>query len=188
MYLFWGKDVYFPLFNFAPEMTMFAGNKKFIQVKIGLQNKDMLSSLLLFVFSVLVCVGSYRYSIGTLHKPGPGFFPFCGSLILGLLSFLNFLKVTIKRKKGIEEGESVTSGKSWKNIILTLVVLFAYPSFLPVIGFVLTTFLFIVVLLRFVEPKRWSIVLRVAIGVTTISYFIFQYWLKIQFPKGIFGI
>ena len=157
-------------------------------MKINLETKDKLSSLLLLIFSVLVCMGSFGYSIGTLHKPGPGFFPFWGGIILGLLSFLNFLRVTIKRKKGTEKGESVTPGKRWKNIILTLVALFAYPSFLPVIGFVPTTFLFIVVLLRFVGFIRWSIVLRMTIGVTIMSYFIFQYWLKMQFPIGILGI
>jgi putative tricarboxylic transport membrane protein len=157
-------------------------------VKIGLQNKDKLSSLLLVVFSVLVCVGSHQYSIGTLHKPGPGFFPFWGSLVLGLLSFLNFLMVTVKGEKGTGEGESIAPGRRWKKIILTLVVLFAYPSLLPVIGFVPTTFLFIIILLRFVEPLRWSIALRVAIGVTITFYIIFQYWLKIQFPRSVFGI
>ena len=152
------------------------------------QNGDQLSSLLLILFSLFVCIGSYRYSIGTLHKPGPGFFPFWGGLILGLLSFSHFLIVTTKRRKEIRESEPVAPGKRWKNLILPLVVLFAYPSFLPVIGFLLTTFLFIVVLLRFVEPVRWSMILKVAIGVTIVSYFIFQYWLKMQFPPGVFGI
>lgn len=157
-------------------------------MKIDLENKEKISSLLLLIFSVVVCTGSFGYSIGTLHKPGPGFFPLWGGIILGFLSLLNFLRVTIKRKRVIEEVESVKPGKRWKNIILTLVALFAYPSFLPVIGFVLTTFLFIAILLRFIEPIRWPIVLRVAMGVTIISYFIFQYWLNIQFPKGILGI
>jgi len=152
------------------------------------QSKDKLSSLLLLVFSLFICMGSCRYSIGTLHKPGPGFFPFLGGLILGLLSFSHFLIVTTKRRKEVGKGEPVTPGKRWKNLILPLVVLFAYPSLLPVIGFVLTTFLFIAVLLRFVEPIRWSMVLKVAIGVTIVSYFVFQYWLKMQFPTGVFGI
>lgn len=159
-----------------------------MKVNVELRNRDELSSLLLLLFSLFVCIGSYRYSIGSLHKPGPGFFPLWGGIILGFLSLLNFLRVSTKRKRVTEEVGSLKSKKRWKNITLTLITLFAYPSFLPVIGFVLTTFLFIVVLLRFLEPKRWSIVLRTAVGVTLISYFIFQYWLKIQFPKGIFGI
>jgi putative tricarboxylic transport membrane protein len=159
-----------------------------VKVKVELRNKDELSSLLLLLFSLFVCIGSYRYSIGSLHKPGPGFFPLWGGIILGFLSLLNLLRVSVKRKRVTEEVGSLKSKKRWKNITLTLITLFAYPSFLPLIGFVLTTFLFIVVLLRFLEPKGWSIVLRTAVGVTIISYFIFQYWLKIQFPKGIFGI
>jgi putative tricarboxylic transport membrane protein len=159
-----------------------------VKVKMELRNKDRLSSLLLLLFSLFVCTGSYRYSIGSLHKPGPGFFPFLGGFVLGLLSFSHFLMVTTKRKKEVGRGEPIIPGKRWKNLILPLVVLFAYPSFLPVMGFVLTTFFFIFVLLRFVEPVRWSMVLKVAMGVTIVSYFIFQYWLKMQFPTGVFGI
>ncbi len=157
-------------------------------MKVELRNKDKLSSLLLLLFSLFVCIGSYRYSIGSLHKPGPGFFPFLGGLVLGLLSLSHFLMVTTKRREETRKGEPITPGKRWRSLILPLVVLFAYPSFLPVMGFVLTTFFFILVLLRFVGPVRWSMALKVAIGVTIVSYFIFQYWLKMQFPTGVLGI
>ena len=155
---------------------------------MGLQNKDKLSSVLLFLFSALVCMGAFGYSIGSLHKPGPGFFPFIGGLILGILSLSHFLLLATKRKKETEKAESVTPGGKWRNLILPLVVLFAYPLFLPAIGFVLTTFLFFVALLRFVEPVRWPMALKVSVGVTLLSYALFHLWLKVQFPKGIFGI
>jgi hypothetical protein len=157
-------------------------------MQMGLQNRDKLSSLFLILFSVLVCTGSSGYAIGSLRKPGPGFFPFIGGLILGILSLSHFLLLTARRKKGTERGESVTPGGKWSNIILPLVVLFAYPLLLSVIGFVLTTFLFFVVLLRCVEPVRWPTALKVSVGVTILSYAFFQLWLKVQFPKGIFGI
>ena len=157
-------------------------------MQMGLRNRDNLSSLFLFLFSVVVCVGSYGYSIGSLHKPGPGFFPLLGGLILGILSASHFLMAATKRRQGEGGRESVGPGKGWKHVVLPLVVLFAYPACLPVTGFALTTFGFMVVLLRSVEPVRWSTVLKLATGVTLLSYGVFQVWLKIQFPTGIFGI
>ena len=83
-------------------------------MKIDFENRDKLSSLLLLVFSGLVCVGSCRYSIGTLHKPGPGFFPFWGGVILGGLSFVNLLGVARKRKDVAEKAKPVKPERRWK--------------------------------------------------------------------------
>ena len=116
------------------------------------------------------------------------FFPFLGGVILGLLSLLNLLKAIIKKKVIMEKVESLKSKINWRSIILTLIILFAYPFFLGFIGFVPITFLFFAILLRLIEPQKWSIVLGGASLAAIISYFVFQYWLKIQFPTGIFGI
>ena len=94
----------------------------------------------------------------------------------------------MKTEDLIGKVDSLILPKNCRNIILTLVVLFAYPLLLGLIGFLPTTFLFLVALLRFVEPKGWGVVLGGA-GVGAISsYLIFQYWLKIEFPIGIFGM
>lgn len=126
--------------------------------------------------------------MGTLQQPGPGFFPFLAGTILGILSVLNLLKAIAKKEPGKEDLEKLGPGKKWKNISLTLAILFAYPLMLRLMGFAFSTFILFVVLLRFIEPLRWSIVLRVAGGVAILTFLIFQYFLKIQFPKGIFGI
>lgn len=152
------------------------------------RRRERLSSLFWLICSALFCIASLKYSLGTFHQPGPGFFPFLGGAILCFLSLLNLLRTTMKTEDLIGKVDSLILPKNCRNIILTLVVLFAYPLLLGLIGFLPTTFLFFVALLRFVEPKGWGVVLGGA-GVGAISsYLIFQYWLKIEFPIGIFGM
>ena len=54
------------------------------------------------------------------------------------------------------------------------------------IGFFFSTLLFLGFLLRSIDPQRWSVVLTVSVLATVISYGIFQYWLDVQLPTGLF--
>jgi hypothetical protein len=150
--------------------------------------KEQISSIFLLLFSSFICFFSYQLSIGSVRKPDAGFFPFFLGLTLGLLSIINFTKAIAQRKIAIEKIRTLETDINWKNIILVLVVLFSYPLLLNILGFLPVTFLFTACFLRFIEPQRWSVVLGIGGAIAIISYFIFQYWLKIQFPSGIFGI
>ncbi|MFH1672835.1 MAG: tripartite tricarboxylate transporter TctB family protein [Pseudomonadota bacterium] len=150
--------------------------------------KEQISSMFLLLFSVFICFFSYKLSIGSIHNPGGGFFPFYLGIILSLLSIKNFTKAIAQRKIAIKTIKTPDTGINWKNIIFTVVVLFSYPLLLGILGFPISTFLFTALFLRFVEPQRWSVVLGTGGAVTIVFYFVFQYWLKIQFPSGILGV
>lgn len=150
--------------------------------------KEQVSSIFLLLFSVFICFFSYKLSIGSIHNPGGGFFPFYLGIILGLLSIKNLTKAIAQRKIAVETTKTSDAGINWKNIIVTCVVLFFYPLLLSILGFPISTFLFTVLFLRLIEPQRWPVVLGTGGAVAIVFYFIFQYWLKIQFPTGIFGV
>jgi len=154
---------------------------------VDLRTKDRLSSLLGLVFAILFCIASFKLSLGTFYKAGPGLFPFLAGAALGLLSLINLLNATIRRST-VEKVASRRSEIDWKAIVLTVALLSAYPLLLHLIGFAAATFFFFVFLLRFIQPKSWTIVLGGAGLVTAISYLLFQYWLKIKFPVGFWGI
>jgi hypothetical protein len=150
--------------------------------------KEKISSLFLLLFSAFICFFSYQLSIGSLKSPSGGFFPFYLGIILGLLSIHNFIKAMAKTKKEARAIKTSDDGIHWKNIILTVVVLFLYPLLLGTLGFPISTFIFTAFFLRFIGLQRWWIVLGTGGIVAIICYFVFYYWLKIQFPPGIFGV
>ena len=150
--------------------------------------KELLSSLVLILFSAFFCFFSYQISLGSLRAPGTGFFPFYLGATLCLLSVMNFTRAVVQRKRAAGKAETLEAGINWKNIIIVLVALFSYPLLLDILGFLPVTFIFTACFLRFIEPQRWPVVLGLGAGVAVISYLIFQYWLKIQFPTGVLGI
>jgi hypothetical protein len=59
--------------------------------------------------------------------------------------------------------------------------------FVERLGFVLTTFLLLSFLLGWIERANWTRSLGVATAAALGSFAIFELWLKIRLPKGIFG-
>jgi putative tricarboxylic transport membrane protein len=76
----------------------------------------------------------------------------------------------------------------WKSLLVILGVLFGYALFLDFLGFLVSTFLLLVMLFRLVEPQRWVVAIGGSALASIASYIVFEVWLKTQLPKGIFGI
>lgn len=78
-------------------------------------------------------------------------------------------------------------GVGWKKVILVLFSLFLYIILLPRIGYMFATFGLMIFMSGII--KRSKLWIEVVIPLITIlaSYFIFNTWLGIQLPKGIFG-
>jgi putative tricarboxylic transport membrane protein len=149
--------------------------------------KEEGSSLVWLGLAVLICVGSLRLSLGSFKNPGPGFFPFIAGLVLGVLAAVVYLQA---RRAASSTGE--TKAPLWANpsgvkkVVLTTIVLLVYAIGMYYVGFLVSTFIFFVFLLRTIEPQRWSLVILESLLASGISYLIFEIWLQAQLPRGIF--
>ena len=153
---------------------------------MGTKTKDRWSSLFWLIFAVGFCFASLQLPFGTLYQSGPGFFPFLAGGILALLSLLNFFQA--KKGQATTEKKGPLPGEiNYRSILLTLAILAAFPFLLGFLGFGLTTFVFFVLLLRFIEPQGWPVTLGGAGLFAVLAYFVFQVWLKIKFPLGLLG-
>jgi hypothetical protein len=66
---------------------------------------DRRTGLFFILFSLYVCIESWRLGVGSFFRPGAGFFPFYSGALLGVLS-LALALFTFRGKA--EEGESWT--------------------------------------------------------------------------------
>jgi hypothetical protein len=144
---------------------------------------DNCSSLFWLVLGLLVCYGASRLGIGRLTDPGSGFIFFWSASILALLSLMLF--VGSLRDVPAEVQES--PGTNWAKISLVLLSLVLYALFLEKLGFVAITFLLLSFLLGVSEGVRWLRALGVAGAAALGSFVVFELWLKIRLPIGIFG-
>jgi hypothetical protein len=150
------------------------------------REKDRISALFWVVVAIGICFGSVRLSLGGLHKPGPGFFPFLVGSILGILSFLIFLQ-SFKALPGDEKRAFWPNPKRSLKMTYILIALILYALGMDYLGFLFSTLLFLGFLLKAIEPQRWSVVLSGSILGTILFYGVFKYWLDIPFPTGILG-
>ena len=148
--------------------------------------RDHLSGFFWLAISIFVCVESYQVSLGTFHSPGPGFLPFWAGVVLGTFSII-LIVTTFLNKRGKGKLIAMWKGVGWKKVILVLFSLFLYIILLPRIGYMIATFGLMIFMSGVI--KRSKLWIEVVIPLITVlaSYFIFNTWLGIQLPKGIFG-
>ncbi len=136
-------------------------------------------------FCLYICIESLRLPLGSWRDPGPGFLPLGAGICLGILSLIAFFQARSRTKRRTRGGWY--SQERWKSLLLILGVLFGYALFLDFLGFLVSTFILLLMLFRFVEPQKWVVAVGGSALASIASYVVFELWLKTQLPKGILG-
>lgn len=144
--------------------------------------------LVLFAGTVYL---SYRLPLLDALGPGPGFFP----LILALLGLvLTALMIAgLAREPGgtaVDPGESedfLPDRSAIFRIVSIVVVLLAAFAALDPLGYRLTAFLFISILLVVLGVRNYLAIGIVALVLSFGVFHSFYYWLKVPLPIGRFG-
>jgi putative tricarboxylic transport membrane protein len=132
---------------------------------------------------IMVCYGASRLGLGSVTEPGSGFIFFWSGLILVILALMDLGKSLHDAEELVPE----TRAMNWIKITLVILSLILYAFFLERLGFVVTTFILLSFLLGGIERTGWVRSLGIATSATLGSFAIFELWLKIRLPKGIFG-
>ena len=151
-----------------------------------MRNTDQSSSLFWLVVAIGIVFLSRKYGVGTFHAPGPGFITFFAGLILIVLSLGLFFS-NFRNQADRNNLWNLWAGLEFGKVLYVLLLLVAYVIFLKPVGFLITTFLLLVLLFRVKGSYRFKTLLLMSLLVTAGSYLVFEIWLKAQFPKGVFG-
>ena len=145
-------------------------------------SRDLTSGLSWLGVAIFFSIeGFTQLKLGSLRQPGPGFFPFWGGLLLGILS----LVLLARSFKSRERLKSIVI--PWPALLLVLGALLTYLLFLETLGFVTVTFLFLLLLFRFgktgwIKSGGWALI------ATSVVYLVFKFWLQVQLPRGLLGL
>jgi putative tricarboxylic transport membrane protein len=154
-----------------------------------MKNLDLIGSLFWTMVGGAFCVGALKYRLFKGGIPGAGFLPFVAGVILIALSLVALVSAIRKSNGGkASSGQFFPHPDSWKKVSVALGALLAYWIALEHLGFLITTFLFLLFLLRVIDPIKWLWALSTAVLATAFSYALFDLWLRVQLPKGILGI
>ncbi len=153
-----------------------------------MEKGNRLSGIFWLFLSFVIAEESYRLGVGNLHSPQAGFLPFVASIVLGVLSLLLVLSTRRRGPREAGEMEDVTFNKRLLlKVVWVILALFLYAIFLDALGFVLVSMVLIAFLLRIIEPQKGYVVALGTILIPVLAYLLFDYFLKVQLPKGIFG-
>lgn len=128
---------------------------------------------------ILLAYTGWRLDPGTSKLPGPGFFPLLIALAMGGLGGCLFFRPG-SAEKSLRPGDS-----QWIPFSLALLSLIGYAAILNGFGYLLSTFGFLVVQLRWVEKRNWATSLGTAALAAGISLLLFRVLLKVPLPVGI---
>lgn len=148
-----------------------------------MKKNDRYTSLIWAILGFYVAFEGYRLKLGTLNNPGSGFIIFWAGLTISALSMALFF-LTFSLREGSEE-KTLWKGRHWPNGIKLMASLFIFVFVLKWMGFLLSAFLLLLLLLKSMESQRWRVAFLIA-GVTIVScYIIFGVLIETQLPKGI---
>jgi putative tricarboxylic transport membrane protein len=142
-------------------------------------------------FGLLLLAGviffeSRKLSFGTFRVPHTGFYP---KILTGLLLLLALAcLVQTLRDKTIKSATEQIPAESWLRIGATLATLIGFTLVLEWLGFLLSTFFLMILLLRAIEAPKWPKVIVVALLTAALSYGLFGWLLGVPLPVGVLGI
>jgi putative tricarboxylic transport membrane protein len=154
-----------------------------------LRKRDSVPALFFLLFSLFVCQQSVGMNLGTFRQPGSGFLSFSAGAVIGILALWFLIQSTIsKGNRGkVSPSEDREGGLPKIRLLLICLALFAYVIVFNWLGFVLSTFLFVLFVFPVAEPQRWWRVVMKAILITLGNYLVFVVWLGVNLPKGVLG-
>ncbi|HSR12126.1 MAG TPA: tripartite tricarboxylate transporter TctB family protein [Thermodesulfobacteriota bacterium] len=150
-----------------------------------MRTAEQIACLFWIAVSLSICAGAVGVKLGTPSDPGPGFLPFGAGALLGILALAHLLKTSSAARKATRPpGQEVKRGRS----VSLAVAVFVYALVLPHLGYLIATFILMVVLFSIYDRRRWIVAIPASIAVIAVTYVVFHMWLKVQFPSGYFGI
>ena len=126
--------------------------------------------------------------------PGPGFFPLILALLGGALAVALVVELARERQTATDAGDAeaaepfMPDGAAMFRIVGIIVLLLAAFSAIDPLGYRLTAFLFITLLLLVLGIRNYLTIVLVALVLSFGVFHSFYYWLKVPLPIGEFGL
>jgi putative tricarboxylic transport membrane protein len=137
--------------------------------------------VVLLLLAAYFAAGSVGLGIGSLNKPGPGFFPAIGAaLVLASGGFTLFGQLHRRPTGPAGQGEPLR----WWSVACVLGAIVVFALLVELLGFFICTFLMFVFFQRGVTSQPWPKSLIVAASATAATFVLFELILNAQLPKG----
>jgi putative tricarboxylic transport membrane protein len=146
---------------------------------------NFVAGCVIVLIGAMAIWGALRLPIGRLGSPEPGLVPLVEGILLGLTGLVLVFQASAR---------SATKRIEWptaeaRRMILHLSgVMFAYLLLMPLVGFVLSTFLFLTLAIKAWRRYSTPAAVLYAAAITLVIYLTFNVALNMPLPQGPYGL
>ena len=154
-------------------------------VRLRLANSELWGGLIGLALGGFVIWSGLKLRLGTINDPGSGYVLFYTGILMCM--FVGAIIVS-----AVTEG-GPTLASRWENVrwsksLLIIACLTAFSFALEPLGFLLSSIPLMLLLLRLIDPVRWTLAIPIAVLVPSGMWWVLKRLLLIQLPSGLFGI
>jgi hypothetical protein len=155
-------------------------------------SRDGIAGLICLALSIAMLVLTRGLPQSSFVPIGPDFYP---RIVLVIMAVLSALLIAFdlwrKRTPAAQAATGAGSAPDIRNyplVGMTYAVFAGYVILLPLTGYRVATFLFMVALQAVIDPpraaRRWAVVLVSAFATAAVTYIVFDHYLSVLLPRG----
>lgn len=150
-----------------------------------LNNSELWTGLLGLALGAFVIWSGLKLKLGTINDPGSGYVLFYTGILMCL--FAASISIAAVTEGGPTFGSRWDDAR-WTKPVVIIASLIAYSVALDQLGFLIATIPLMLLLLRAIDPVRWTLAIPLAILAPLGVWWVLKHALLIQLPSGIFEI
>lgn len=137
--------------------------------------------IVVFILGTILALLSLQLPITHKNSFGPGFLPLIVGIFIGVAGII----LVTKRNHGNEQNPDWPVDKRLFRLLVIVGSLVVYTFLMDIFGFLISTALFLIGLIRFWSGYSWIFVLILGIVLTGCIYGVFIVWLNVPLPTGL---
>jgi putative tricarboxylic transport membrane protein len=145
---------------------------------------DTLTALLALGLSGFILLQGRELGLGRASDPGSGFILFWTGAIMTVLSGVLLVQSVLAKAAAGDRLGDPFAGLRWGKVLYVVGLMVLYATLVETFGFILTTFVLLLVLFKTVEPQSWLVSLVGSVLTTFGAWAVFVAWLGTQLPVG----
>ncbi len=153
--------------------------------KSPLDNSEFWSGAVWLALGAFVTWSGVKLGIGRINDPGSGFMLFYVGILMCVFSVTIMIAAISEGSAGFG---ALWAGANWRKPLTIMICLAVFAVALEPLGFLLSTIPLLLVLLRAIDPVRWTLTIPIGVLAPLFVWWVLKKALLIQLPSGILEI
>jgi putative tricarboxylic transport membrane protein len=136
------------------------------------------------ILAIILAAGAraWGYGLWLYGEPGPGLFPLVACAVTGAFALVAMVALAVAPP--VREADPDEGAPTPRRLAIYLATILTWPWLLSPLGFLVSSALAFVVLLRWAEGVRWRTTILLLAGALLASWLLFDRLLGVPLPRG----